>query len=80
MMSEKFIFNRKFQSTYDLYRVRFEQLGYLEKVKKTPYKIQPGAFKKIKDIPKDMTTTDTMILYKNKRFKLKNNGKITKSK
>jgi len=55
--------------TYDLYRVRLVKLGYLEHVGR-------GQYKKLKDVPSDLTVRDTLVCYKNQRYQL--NGKIKK--
>jgi len=60
-------------SSLDLYRRRLSLLGYISEGE------GDGSYKKLKQIPDDLKTSDLESAYKNKRFKLKKNARIKKS-
>jgi hypothetical protein len=65
--------NSYFSSTsVDQYRRRLTLLGYLTWVGN-------GQYEKIKDIPENFTSADSLYAYKNKRTKLNKNGKSKKN-
>lgn len=59
-------------ASLDQYRRRLSLLGYISEG-------EHGQYKKLKQIPDDLKTSDLELAYKNKRFKLKKNARIKKS-